>query len=97
MSEREDLLRRAIDTVTGARQEDYGSVTASFESIARLWNAYLESRFGEPGKLTVGDVGALMALLKIARLATGGLEHEDSWLDLAGYAACSWEAVKIRS
>ena len=37
----------------------------------------------------------MMALLKIARIATGG-PKEDSWVDLAGYAACGGEIVSAK-
>lgn len=36
------------------------------------------------------DVAALLALLKIARIATGH-GKSDNWVDLAGYAACGGE------
>lgn len=39
---------------------------------------------------TPEDVAAMMALLKIARIAAGG-KKADSWVDLAGYAACGGE------
>ena len=35
-------------------------------------------------------VAALLALLKIARIATGH-GKSDNWVDLAGYAACGGE------
>ena len=33
------------------------------------------------------DLAAMLALLKIARIASGHAK-EDNWIDLAGYAAC---------
>ena len=36
------------------------------------------------------DAAALLALLKIARIATGH-GKSDNWVDLAGYAACGGE------
>lgn len=46
----------------------------------------------EPYQLRVssGDVAALLALMKIARLAHSP-DHADSWTDLAGYAALGAE------
>jgi hypothetical protein len=41
-----------------------------------------------------GDVAAMMTLLKVARMATGGLEQDDCWLDIAGYAACGFEVTQ---
>lgn len=36
------------------------------------------------------DVAAMLALLKIARIASGHAKA-DNWVDLAGYAACGGE------
>ena len=36
------------------------------------------------------DVAVMMALLKIARISENP-QHMDSWVDLAGYAACGGE------
>lgn len=81
---REQCLGKAKECVTGKRTQDYGVVENSFEEIARLWTAYYDSRF------TAMDVAMMMALLKIARIHTG-TATEDSFVDLAGYAACGCE------
>ncbi len=81
---REQTLKKAIEMVTGHREEDYGSPEDSFDLIARLWGDYLNRR------ITAVDVSAMMALLKIARIGTG-VATDDSWIDLAGYAACGGE------
>lgn len=39
--------------------------------------------------ITAKDVAAMMGLLKVARIATGS--SPDSFVDLAGYAACADE------
>lgn len=39
--------------------------------------------------ITAKDVAAMMGLLKVARIATGF--NPDSFVDLAGYAACAGE------
>ncbi len=46
-------------------------------------------RYGELATLTIdeADVAVMGALIKVARLAETP-DHEDSWVDLAGYAAC---------
>lgn len=66
------------------RNEQYGPADRNFEDIARSWSAYLDRQ------LTVSDVSCLLALLKIARLKRNP-SHEDSWVDLAGYAALGSE------
>ena len=40
--------------------------------------------------LSAADVGAMMALFKLGRIATGG-DKADNFIDMAGYAACAWE------
>lgn len=41
-------------------------------------------------EFTANDVAMMMALLKIARIRTG-TATDDSYVDLAGYAACGSE------
>lgn len=54
-----------------------------------LWSVYLCSR-GMEHPLSAADVGAMMALFKLGRIATGG-DKADNFIDLAGYAACAGE------
>lgn len=82
---RPEILDAAKSCVCGQREQDYGSPENNFERIANLWNAYL-------GELTVNavDVAMMLGLLKIARIKTGK-GTADSFVDLAGYAACGGE------
>ena len=68
----------------GQREKEYNSPENSFASIAALWSAYKGTDF------TPTDVAMMMSLLKIARIRTG-TATEDSFVDLAGYAACGCE------
>ena len=54
-----------------------------------LWSVYLCAR-GMEHPLSAADVGAMMALFKLGRIATGG-NKADNFIDLAGYAACAGE------
>lgn len=81
---RQDILQSAADCVSGRRQEDYGSPEDSFGRTAKLWTAYKGVEF------TAVDVAVMMIQLKIARI-TEGRNTEDSWVDVAGYAACGGE------
>ena len=85
---REDILTKAISCVSGDRESDYGSPEQNFKTIALLWSVYLQ-RLGR-GYLEDKDVAAMLALLKIARIASGHAKS-DNWVDLAGYAACGGE------
>ncbi len=81
---RKEILNRANEIVNGKREDEYGSPEDNFKTIAEFWSTYL----GYP--VTAADVAAMMALLKIARIGTG-TATDDSWVDLAGYAACGGE------
>ena len=81
---RADCLSKAAGMVNGQRQTDYGTPESNFASIAALWSAYKGTDF------TPTDVAMMMSLLKIARIRTG-TATEDSFVDLAGYAACGCE------
>lgn len=83
---RKDVLSRAEFCVNGKREQDYGSPEDNFKTIADLWTAYKGTPFS-----TV-DVAMMMALLKIGRIKNGG-GTEDSFVDLAGYAACGGELM----
>ncbi|MBO5969011.1 MAG: hypothetical protein J6S14_11005 [Clostridia bacterium] len=81
---RQETLDAAIKCVCGERQDQYGTPENNFGTIANLWTAYL----GYP--VSAVDVAMMMSLLKIARIKTG-TATEDSFVDLAGYAACGAE------
>lgn len=85
---REEVLDEAKKCVCGKREQDYGSPESNFQLIADLWNAYLFS--AEDSIITPTDVAMMMALLKVARIRNGG-GTGDSFVDLAGYAACGGE------
>ena len=78
-----DTLKAAADCVCGSREEDYGSPEDNFAVIAALWTAYTGT------DVTPKDVAMMMALLKIARAKAGS--KPDTYVDLAGYAACGAE------
>jgi len=90
VSLRRGLLERAANSVDGDRDMEYGGPEDSFNTIATIWNAMMGHEY------TATDVAMMMAGLKLARLANTRGEHEDSWVDLAGYAACGYE-VQVRS
>ncbi len=81
---RSEILQQADKAISGQRELDYGSPENNFSLIAKLWSAYL----GET--ISPVDVSMMMCLLKIARIKNGG-GTGDSFVDLAGYAACGCE------
>lgn len=87
---RKDVLAAAEKCVCGDREQDYGTPEDSFQVIANLWADYLKGCGVRLDFLEAHDVAAMMALLKIARIASGH-GKDDNWIDLAGYAACGGE------
>ena len=81
---RTEVLEKAKECVCGQRDQEYGSPEDNFATIAQFWSAYKNVNF------TANDVAIMMALLKIARIKTG-TATDDSYVDLAGYAACGAE------
>lgn len=87
---RAEILHTAEQCVCGHRETDYGSPEDNFGMISKLWVAYKGVEFSPL------DVAMMMALLKIARIKTG-TKTEDSFVDLAGYAACGGEIVSVQN
>ena len=88
---RKEILKQAERCVCGERDQQYGGPERSFTVIAELWSTYLSTVMSDTIGIADVDVAAMMALLKIARIATAAVPHPDSWIDLAGYAACGGE------
>ena len=92
---RPEILEAARICVCGPREQDYGSPQENFTTISQFWNTYLRASHPELAKamtddgITAKDVAVMMSLLKVARIATGS--NADSFIDLAGYAACAGE------
>lgn len=90
MTPRRQLLEQAIRAVDGDRDQEYGGPESSFSLIASVWSALRSQQY------TASDVAMMLAALKLVRLQSTGGEHEDSWVDLAGYAACGYEVRSHR-
>jgi len=87
---REAVLALAHAAVM-SRGEAYGGVEDNFANIADLWTLWLD---GSDGRVTSKDVAVMLALVKIARLKSD-IDHQDSIVDLAGYAACLGELTGV--
>ena len=87
---RATILDTAKKCVVGDRQDDYGSPENSFAAISQGWRVYIKAKFNIDVPLQAVDTAAMMAVFKIARVATGH-GKSDNWIDLAGYAACGGE------
>ncbi len=81
---RKEILNEAENCVYGRRKQDYGDLKYNFNVISKLWSAYLDK------EVSPVDVTMMMTLLKVARIKSGG-GTDDSFVDIAGYAACGGE------
>jgi len=84
--DRFELLDAARNAVSD-RGVAYGNVRDNHERIAVMWTALLGVSISAP------QVAMMMAALKLARLAATP-DHQDSWIDLAGYAATGSECLE---
>lgn len=83
---RASLLAGAEAAVNGDRDNQYGDPRQDFQRTAWMWGAYLDV------EIAPHDVAAMMGLLKISRIRWSP-GKQDSWMDLAGYAACGWDCA----
>ena len=83
---REEMLDICREIVTKHRQSQYGTPEDNFGRIAAVWSAYLGV------EVKTHDVANLMILLKVIR-SQNLPEKSDSWIDMAGYAACGCEVA----
>lgn len=99
-----DILEAATAAVAD-RGLNYGRPENNFNRIASLWNAHMRNRYAEGigGDTTIAlptldgaDVSMMMVLMKVARLENTP-DHKDSWIDIAGYAACGGELTAGRT
>ena len=89
---REYILREAARIVCGDRNEQYGKPEDSFRAIAGFWETYVREECVSTGAdvcIQEADVAMMMVLLKVAR--TFGGTKADTYIDIAGYAACAGE------
>lgn len=82
---RQEILAEASRITAKDRNVDYDEPERNFQRIADLFSVYLEK------EIKPHDVAVLMTLTKVARIMTSPGKY-DHWVDLAGYAACGWDA-----
>ena len=81
---REQILDKAKILISGERAKDYGDAYLNHKRIAELWSPILDK------DITVEQVYACMIAVKLSRLIETP-DHEDSWIDICGYAALGGE------
>ncbi len=88
---RVEALREAARIISGERNKQYGGPEENFERIARIW----EIIFGIP--VSNEDVAMAMVAVKVARYASKSGYQPDTWVDIAGYAACGYEVGNLEN
>lgn len=83
---RDEILREAIDLITGPRADEYGDALTNHQRIASLWSVILGI------KITPAQVILCMIAVKIARLIHT-IRHTDSWKDISGYGGIGGEVT----
>lgn len=80
-------LLDACKVALNSRGQHYGKVLENHNRIAKIWSIILGS------EVTEEQVALMMVGLKVARLIETP-DHQDSILDIAGYAAVMSECVE---
>jgi predicted cobalt transporter CbtA len=88
---RVEALREAAKIISGERNKQYGNPEDNFERTAKIWSVILGTR------ITNEDVAMMMVGLKVARYASKSGFQPDTWVDIAGYAACGYEVGSLES
>ena len=77
---------RKTETILKERQKQHGSFKTHAEAEVGLQRVVQEAGLYYSQATAVQDIGLQMILHKVARIISGGLNHSDSWEDIAGYA-----------
>lgn len=88
---RQRMLDEAGTIISGQRDAQYGGPEDNFNRIAKIWSVI----FGF--EVTPEDVAMAMVGLKVARYASKSGFQPDTWVDIAGYAACGYEIGELGS
>ncbi len=84
---RAECLDTAKEIVHADRASDYGAPEDNFGDIGAFWTTYLRKKLKPDSQISTADVAIMSAMIKVSRIMNTP-DHEDSWVDIAGYAAC---------
>lgn len=85
---RKQCLEAAAQAVLKDRHETHGPPEDSFALLAKFWTCWLGVT------ILPHDVAIMLGLLKVTRLKHNP-GHEDSWVDLCGYACCGAQVAQM--
>lgn len=90
---REALLGQAEDAVMRGRNQAYGDPKDNLGLTAQLLTVLFGHKLVNGEYFTAPDVALIMLQVKQARLVHTA-DHWDSWVDVAGWAACGAECAQ---
>lgn len=95
-TERGYLLDTAREAVLRQRNASYGEPDQDFSRTANILTALLGHKLLEGAAITSDEVAKILIVVKLSRLSWSP-DHADSWIDIAGYAACGYETAILRT
>lgn len=87
---RANLLGEALHLITGDRNQTHGEPTQNFQDTADVWNVQFAHLLREGAKFEAPHIAQAMIGLKLVRMKAQ--PKRDNYTDIAGYAACGYEA-----
>ena len=91
MINKEEILKKAEELVTGDRNKTHGDAFQNHAEIAEFWNIFLDKKLQPMASITAEDVALMMVLMKISRNSQGKKSNLDNFIDMCGYAAIAGE------
>tara|TARA_R110000772_G_C13055576_1_gene414690 strand:- start:163 stop:462 length:300 start_codon:yes stop_codon:yes gene_type:complete len=91
---RDEILDTAKELINGQRAKDYGDAEENFQRIADGWNIIITNANRTHGAVGPKHVALMLDWLKTARLLET-IDHEDSWVDKAGYTGLGGSFKKL--
>lgn len=88
--QRSEILKSAEALINGDRAKDYGDAYDNHRRIAMGWDLIAKAAIEKHGEICPSHVALMMDWVKTARLLQS-IDHEDSWIDKAGYSALGGE------
>jgi len=93
---RKECLDKAAELINGDRARDYGDAYENHARICEGWNIIIRGAIRDTGYITPAHVALMMDWVKTSRLIET-INHEDSWIDKAGYTALGAEFVALEN
>lgn len=85
---KQKILEEASSCIQ-SRNLEYGLPSSDFSRAAEMLTALFSDRPSR--KFNPWDIAVIQILVKLSRIQASP-EKQDHWIDIAGYAACGYEA-----